>query len=47
MNDLQMVGLTDPGRVRNQNEDSIAHIPEAGLVVVADGMGGQDRKSVV
>jgi protein phosphatase len=39
MNDLQMVGLTDPGRVRNQNEDCIAQIPEAGLVVVADGMG--------
>jgi len=46
MNDLQMVGLTDPGRVRNQNEDSIAHIPEAGLVVVADGMGGHQAGEV-
>jgi len=46
MNDLQMVGLTDPGRIRNQNEDSIAHIPEAGLVVVADGMGGHQAGEV-
>ncbi len=46
MNDLQMVGLTDPGRVRNQNEDSIAQIPEAGLVVVADGMGGHQAGEV-
>src|SRR3990167_6755406 len=46
MNDLQMVGLTDPGRIRNQNEDSIAHIPEAGLVVVADGMGGHHAGEV-
>jgi serine/threonine protein phosphatase PrpC len=46
MNDLQMVGLTDPGRVRNQNEDSIAQVPEAGLVVVADGMGGHQAGEV-
>jgi serine/threonine protein phosphatase PrpC len=46
MNDLQMAGLTDPGRVRNQNEDSIAQVPEAGLVVVADGMGGHQAGEV-
>lgn len=46
MNDLQMFGLTDPGRVRTQNEDSIAYIPEAGLVVVADGMGGHQAGEV-
>jgi len=46
MNDLQMAGLTDPGRVRNKNEDSIAQIPEAGLVVVADGMGGHQAGEV-
>ena len=46
MNDLQMVGLTDPGRVRNKNEDNIAQIPEAGLGVVADGMGGHQAGEV-
>jgi serine/threonine protein phosphatase PrpC len=46
MNDLLMVGLTDPGRVRDRNEDSIAQIPEAGLVVVADGMGGHQAGEV-
>ena len=40
MSDLQITGVTDPGRVREQNEDNIAMAPEAGLVVVADGMGG-------
>ena len=46
MNELQMAGLTDPGRVRNKNEDNIAQIPEAGLVVVADGMGGHQAGEV-
>ena len=40
MSDLQITGVTDPGRVREQNEDNIVLAPEAGLVVVADGMGG-------
>jgi protein phosphatase len=40
MSKLLITGLTDPGRMREQNEDSIAMTPEAGLVVVADGMGG-------
>ena len=40
MSDLQITGVTDPGRVREQNEDNIAMAPEAGLGVVADGMGG-------
>lgn len=40
MSELLITGLTDPGRMREQNEDSIAMAPEAGLVVVADGMGG-------
>ncbi len=40
MNKLLISGLTDPGRIREQNEDNIAMAPEAGLVVVADGMGG-------
>jgi len=32
--------LSDTGRVRHQNEDSVAVVPEAGLAVLADGMGG-------
>lgn len=40
MSELLITGLTDPGRMREQNEDNIAMAPEAGLVVVADGMGG-------
>jgi len=34
------VGRTDVGRQRPANEDSILVVPERGLVVVADGMGG-------
>lgn len=40
MSELLVTGLTDAGRMREQNEDNIAMAPEAGLVVVADGMGG-------
>ncbi|MHB8535443.1 MAG: Stp1/IreP family PP2C-type Ser/Thr phosphatase [Sulfuricaulis sp.] len=46
MNELLMAGMTDTGRVRNQNEDSIAVVPEAGLAVVADGMGGHQAGEV-
>jgi len=31
---------TDVGRKRNQNQDNFAAVPEIGLFVVADGMGG-------
>jgi protein phosphatase len=37
---LPMAGHTDPGRIREQNEDSIATWPEMGLAILADGMGG-------
>ncbi len=33
-------GVTDAGRVRSNNEDSLLLDPELGLFVVADGMGG-------
>jgi len=37
---LRCAGLSDVGRVREENEDTIAVIPELGLFIVADGMGG-------
>jgi len=33
-------GLTDQGRVRDHNEDSIGSLADMGLLVLADGMGG-------
>jgi len=38
--DIHMVGLSDVGRVRRRNEDSLALDPRLGIAVVADGMGG-------
>ncbi len=37
---LSSAELTDVGRRRKNNEDSLIRIPEAGLYCVADGMGG-------
>jgi len=37
---LDVVRLTDVGLVREHNEDAIASDDEAGIVVLADGMGG-------
>src|SRR5579872_1350718 len=37
---LEAYGLSDPGCVRQNNEDSFLLSPETGLYVVADGMGG-------
>lgn len=37
---LESFGVTDPGCVRNNNEDSFLVDPGAGLYLVADGMGG-------
>jgi PPM family protein phosphatase len=34
------VGMSDPGRVREHNEDTIGTDADIGLVVLADGMGG-------
>lgn len=36
----EIVSLSDPGCVRSVNEDVLSWVPEMGLVMVADGMGG-------
>lgn len=35
-----VTGVTDIGRIRKRNEDSLSLLPELGVAVVADGMGG-------
>lgn len=37
---FEIFGVTDVGRKRSHNEDSIGSDPELGLAVLADGMGG-------
>jgi serine/threonine protein phosphatase PrpC len=37
---LEAYALTDPGRVRTSNQDSFRLLPELGLFLLADGMGG-------
>ncbi len=37
---LKVAGFTDPGKVRKNNEDNYWVDEEAGLLIVADGMGG-------
>jgi protein phosphatase len=37
---IKTVGLTDQGKVRNNNEDALWVDADLGLVIVADGMGG-------
>lgn len=39
-NKLRVVGLTDVGKVREHNEDTISGDADIGLLVLADGMGG-------
>jgi protein phosphatase len=37
---LEARALTDPGKVRSNNQDSFRIVPELGLYLLADGMGG-------
>jgi len=37
---LEAYALTDPGRVRSNNQDFFRLVPELGLYLLADGMGG-------
>lgn len=37
---LEACALTDPGRVRSTNQDAFRIVPELGLYLLADGMGG-------
>ncbi len=43
---LEIVSLTDPGRVRSHNEDNISTDNEAGFAILADGMGGYNAGEV-
>ena len=43
---LDIFGLTDEGLVRDHNEDFISCLPESGLVILADGMGGHNAGEV-
>lgn len=45
-NKIRCVQLTDTGRVREHNEDAIGTDMEAGLLVLADGMGGYNAGEV-
>ena len=43
---LRMTSLSDPGMVRDLNEDCIELRPELGIAVLADGMGGYNAGEV-
>ena len=43
---IEAQGLTDPGRKRKSNEDSMQFDPGMGFAVVADGMGGHQSGEV-
>lgn len=45
-NRIRSVQLTDTGKVREHNEDAIGANPDAGLFVLADGMGGYNAGEV-
>lgn len=43
---MRITGLTDPGLVRDNNEDAIDWVTEQGLLILADGMGGHNAGEV-
>ncbi|MBR7801150.1 Stp1/IreP family PP2C-type Ser/Thr phosphatase [Undibacterium fentianense] len=43
---LEFASHSDTGLVRSHNEDAIAIVPEAGLAILADGMGGYNAGEV-
>ena len=43
---LQIVSVSDPGRVRGHNEDCVESRPDTGVLVLADGMGGYNAGEV-
>ena len=43
---LEMAARTDPGRVREHNEDAVFANPALGLAILADGMGGYNAGEV-
>ena len=45
-NKIKSVALTDTGKVRDHNEDTIGSEPDIGLYVLADGMGGYNAGEV-
>lgn len=44
--ELDIFGVTDEGLVRDHNEDFILTLPESGLAILADGMGGHNAGEV-
>ncbi len=44
--EFEFFSATDTGRSRSNNEDSVAHEPSSGVVVLADGMGGYNAGEV-
>ena len=42
----EMVTLSDPGMIRDHNEDVVEVHPDAGVVILADGMGGYNAGEV-